>query len=78
MELKVQIPFVQFLSAVKTLTPSQKVRLKKELNTDHLQASKDDYINMLLKGPVYSDDDIKIIEDNRKSIAKWRRNNRYQ
>ena len=73
MEMKVQIPFQDLLSAVKNLTPAEKDRLKKELSGENTTGDdRSAFIEMLLKGPVYSDDDIKIIEENRKSIAKWR------
>ena len=73
MELKVQIPFQQFLSAVKTLTPSQKERLKEELAAKkNVKTGKAAYIEMLLNGPVFTENEIQTIEDNRKSIAKWR------
>ncbi len=74
MEIKVQVPFQQLLTIVKTLTPAQKARLRKELD-EEMPASdpkEDDFINFLLKGPVYSDNDLAIIEENRKSIAAWR------
>ena len=73
MEIKLDIPFQQLLTVVKTLTPSQKAKLKQELSEE--DAAKEDksvFIEMLLKGPVYSKKDIQIIEENRKSIAKWR------
>ncbi len=74
--MKVQIPFQQLLTAVKALTPSQKTRLRQELIEE--KAGKDDkaaYIEMLLNGPVFADKEIKTIEENRKSIAKWRTKN---
>ena len=73
MEMKVQIPFDQLLTAIKTLTPTQKAKLKQELNEE--MSSPDDktaFIEMLLNGPVYSEKQIQTIEENRKSIAKWR------
>ncbi len=74
MEIKVQIPFQQLLTIVKTLTPAQKARLRKELDEEKpvSKPEEDDFINLLLNGPVYSDKDIAIIEENRKSIAAWR------
>lgn len=74
MELKVQIPFQQLLTAVKSLTPSQKTRLRQELAEENLNAEedKDEFIKMLLSGPVYNEKQIAVINDNRKSIAKWR------
>jgi len=73
MEIKLDIPFQQLLTVVKTLTPSQKAKLKQELSEE--ESAKEDksaFIEMLLKGPVYSEKDIQTIEENRKSIAKWR------
>ena len=73
MEMKVQIPFQQLLTAVRTLTPSQKMKLRQELEEKNTGTeSKTAYIEMLLNGPVYAEKDIQIIEDNRKSIVKWR------
>ena len=73
MEMKVQVPFQQLLTLVKTLSPTQKARLRQELNEDKpTKKGKDDYIEFLLNGPVYSEKDIAIVEENRKSIAAWR------
>lgn len=73
MEMKVQIPFDQLLTAIKTLTPTQKAKLKQELN-EEVSATDDKtaFIEMLLNGPVYSEKQIQTIEENRKSIAQWR------
>ncbi len=71
--MKVQVPFQQLLTIVKTLTPSQKAKLREELNEEKAEIkNQDDFIKFLLSGPVYSDKDIQTIEENRKSIAKWR------
>ena len=73
MEIKVQVPFQQLLSLVKRLTPAQRARLQQELvDKKPAQKDKDEFINYLLNGPVYSDKEIRIIEENRKSIAAWR------
>ncbi len=73
MELKVQAPFEQLLTIVKTLTPTEKARLRQELDEKTIgEKDKEEFIGLLLNGPVYADRDIKIIEENRKSIAKWR------
>lgn len=73
MELKVQIPFQQLLTAVKTLSSSQKARIKKALEQEQpIDDNKASFIEMLLKGPVFTEDEIQTIEENRKSIAKWR------
>jgi hypothetical protein len=73
MELKVEIPFKQLLTAVKTLTPAQKAKLKEELTeTKSVKDDKSAFIEMLLDGPVYTEQQIQTIEENTKSIAKWR------
>lgn len=71
--MKVQVPFQQLLKLVKSLTPGQKARLRQELAKEIPQRKdKDDFIEYLLNGPVYSDKEILVIEENRKSIAAWR------
>ena len=71
--MKVQVPFQQLLTIVKTLTPIQKAKLRAELNEQKVEEKpQDDFIEYLLKGPVYNDKDIQVIEENRKSIASWR------
>lgn len=76
MEIKVQVPFQQLLTLVKRLTPAQKARLRQELvDKKPVQKDKDEFIDYLLKGPVYSDKEIKVIEEKRKSIKAWRTRN---
>lgn len=73
MEMKVEIPFKQLLTAVKTLTHAEKVMLRQELSEEKaVEDDKAEYIEMLLNGPVYTEEQIQTIEENRKSIAKWR------
>lgn len=73
MEIKVQVPFQQLLTLIKTLTPAQKARLRQELEEKKpAKKDKDEFIEFLLNGPVYSDKEIQVIEENRKSIAAWR------
>jgi len=73
MEMKLQVPFQQLISIVKMLTPTQKARLQKELEADEpAQKSNDDFIDFLLKGPVYSEKEMAVVEENRKSMAAWR------
>lgn len=74
--MKVQVPFQQLLKLVKDLTPSQKARLRQELiEEEPQQKEEDDFIEYLLNGPVYSDKEIQVMEENRKSIAAWRTKN---
>jgi len=73
MEMTVQIPFRQLLTLVKTLTPAQKARLKKELTeeTEPVQ-EKSRLTELLLSGPVLTEKEIGVIEETRKSINQWR------
>ena len=74
--MKVQIPFHQLLNAVKYLSNAQKEQLRKVLSEEKKETDDNTaYINMLLNGPVFTTDEIKIIEENRKSIKKWRTKN---
>ena len=74
MEMKVQVPFQQLLTIVKTLTPSQKAKLRAELNDQESgEKLEEDFIDYLLNGPVYTNKEIDIIEENRKSITAWRK-----
>lgn len=67
MELKVQLSFQQLLTIVKTLTPSQKAKLRAELNEEKVATmDKDDFIKYLLDGPIYNEKDLQVIEENRK------------
>ena len=76
MEMKVQVPFQKLLTIVKSLTPGQKARLRQELAEERPTIKdKDGFIEYLLNGPVYSDKEIQVIEETRKSIAAWRTKN---
>ncbi len=71
--MKVKIPFQQLLRAVKTLTPAEKSRLREELIDDKTETDdKSLFIDILVNGPVFSKEEIKTIESNKKSIAEWR------
>ncbi|MEQ8534053.1 MAG: hypothetical protein RIB86_19525, partial [Imperialibacter sp.] len=61
------------LRAVKGLTPIEKSRLREELIDDKTEEDdKSPFLDMLINGPVFSKEEIKTIESNRKSIAAWR------
>ncbi len=71
--MKVQVPFQQLVNLVKSLTPAQKQKLRQELDAEEPSSKeKDAFMEYLLNGPVYADKEIKVIEENRKSIAAWR------
>jgi hypothetical protein len=76
MELRFNITFQELLTIVKALSPSQRERLKQELEEEPpIQEKNNQFIEFLLAGPVYSKDEIKKIELNRKSISEWRKKN---
>ncbi len=76
MEIKAQLPFQALLDLIKTLSPSEKKKLKQELdNPATTPAPKDDFIAYLMNGPVYTEDEIRQIEENHKSITAWRTKN---
>ena len=76
MEMKVKIPFQQILTVVKTLSPAQKARLRQELSeTKKRENKQSEFTKLLLNGPVFTDKQIQTIEENRKSITKWRTKN---
>ena len=73
MEMKVQVPFRQLLTIVKTLTPAQKAKLRAELEEKQVGLKQtDDFLEILLNGPVATKKQLDIISSNRKSINQWR------
>lgn len=73
MALKEQIPFQELLTVVKTLSPEQKARLRKELSDKPTKPAKlSSFTQLLLEGPVFTKKQIATIEENTKSIAAWR------
>ncbi len=76
MEIKVQVPFQQLLDIVKNLPAAQKAKLRQELDEEKpANNNQDDFIDYLLNGPVYTEEEIQVIEENRNSIAAWRTTN---
>ena len=73
MEMKVQIPFEQLLAAVKDLTPSQKGRLREELDGKKADKKGDNaaFIEMMINGPVLTEEEINSMKETRKSVSKW-------
>lgn len=72
MELKVHIPFHELVTIVRQLSPSQKAKLQKELATAPQPVKPSRLTELLLKGPVFNEEQIKNIEETRKSINEWR------
>ena len=73
MEVKVHIPFQELVTIARQLSPSQKARLQKELAKEAKPtAKKSQLTQLLLTGPVFSDEQIQTIVETRKSINEWR------
>lgn len=72
MEIKVQIPFEELVAIVKQLSPTQKAKLQKEMGQETQPIGKSRLTDLLLKGPVFTDEQIETIEETRKSINQWR------
>ena len=73
MEVKVHIPFNELVAIVKQLSPTQKAKLQKELAHEVKGVTKKSRLTeLLLNGPVFTDEQIKTIEETRKSINEWR------
>jgi len=73
MEVKVQIPFEELVAIVRQLSPIEKAKLQNELNQDVEPTNKNSRLTeLLLNGPVFTEEQIKTIEETRKSINQWR------
>lgn len=73
MELRVHIPFEELVSIIRQLSPMEKAKLQKELNKETKPMSKNSRLTeLLLNGPVFTDEQIKTIQETRKSINQWR------
>ncbi len=73
MELKVHIPFNELVAIVRQLSPAQKAKLQKELVQDVRPATKMSRLTeLLLNGPVFTNEQTNTIEETRKSINQWR------
>lgn len=74
MEVKVQIPFNELVAVIRQLSPEEKAQLQKELIQEETVpiAKKSRLTELLLKGPVFTDEQIHVMEETRKSINEWR------
>ena len=73
MEVKVQIPFNELVAIVRQLSSTQKAELQKELTYGTEPVTKKSRLTeLLLNGPVFTEEQIKNMEETRKSINQWR------
>jgi len=75
MELKMEIGLDQLIEAIKQLPAKQLIKLKAEISrTIPDDIEKEDFKNFLLKAPVFTEEQVSLIEEARKSINKWGKN----
>ena len=73
MQIQVDIGFGQLVKIAKKLPKTQLQRLKIEVEAHETNENKrSDLEAFLLKGPTLTQDQLDIIEGNRKAIIKWR------
>jgi hypothetical protein len=74
MQVQIDIGFEQLVSIAKKLPKTQWQALKGEVEKDNDQSKNDtdDLEAFLLSGPIYSKEQLDVIQENRKAINKWR------
>ena len=72
MQVQVDIGFEQLVTIAKKLPKTQWQKLKSAVESDTQISTSDDLEAFLLNGPTFSEDQLKVIDDNRKAINKWR------
>ena len=72
MQVQVDIGFEQLVNIAKKLPKTQWQKLKSAVDNGVPVSHSDDLETFLLNGPTFSEDQLKVIEDNRKAINKWR------
>jgi hypothetical protein len=72
MQIQVDIGFKDLLEVVKKLPKDQLLQLKKELEEKPVKAKRENFRDLLINGPTFSNEQIKTMEETRKAINKWR------
>jgi hypothetical protein len=72
MQVQVDIGFEQLVTIAKKLPKTQWQKLKSAVESDTQISTGDDLEAFLLNGPTFSENQLKVIDDNRKAINKWR------
>jgi len=72
MELKMEIGLDQLIQAIKQLPARQFAKLKAEINNAVPEKTdKESFKAFLLQAPIFTDEQINLIEEARKSMNKW-------
>jgi hypothetical protein len=75
MELRMEIGLDQLIHAIKQLPARQLAKLKTEINNVVSEKiDKETFKAFLLQAPVFTDEQINLIEEARKSMNKWGKN----
>jgi hypothetical protein len=70
MQVQVDIGFEQLVTIAKGLPKTQWQKLKSAVDSDSQLSQGDDLEAFLLNGPTFSEEQLKVIDDNRKAINK--------
>jgi hypothetical protein len=73
MQVQVEIGFEQLLKIIQTLPSGKLLQLKAEID-NRVAASKDNsnLENLLINGPVATEEELAVIEENRHKFVQWR------
>ncbi|MCD4789892.1 MAG: hypothetical protein K8R37_07825 [Bacteroidales bacterium] len=76
MQFTVDIKYNELLKIIKQLPAFQIEKLKAEINDDLIiqksKTEKSEFQKFLLSGPIMSDEQYKIFQENREKFIKWR------
>lgn len=72
MQIQVDIAFEQLVTIVRKLPKTKWQELKSKVDEAIHSNADDDLETFLLNGPTYTEEQLKVIDDNRKAISKWR------
>jgi hypothetical protein len=73
MQIQLDIQFDQLLQIIRKLPLKQKNLLKKELDNESTVKTHSNLEQLLLSGPIATDEEIDRIENNRNALNQWRK-----
>jgi len=72
MDVSVKIPFETLADIVRQLSALEKARLQLVLQEDSISPQEESLTDLLLNGPVFTEEQIETIRETRKEINQWR------
>ena len=72
MDVSVKIPFETLADIVRQLSALDKARLQLVLQEDSISPQEESLTDLLLNGPVFTEEQIETIRETRKEINQWR------